>query len=66
MADVTLTTSEILDHMRKRAILKRGIGDRIELRIPDKGLLIVPTHIIDALLVQNKIRHLGGGNFRLA
>jgi hypothetical protein len=62
---VTMSTSEILEHMRSGATLRRGIGDRIELRIPNKGLVIVPTQILDALIDQDKIRVLPGGNFQL-
>jgi hypothetical protein len=62
---VTMSTSEILEHMRNGAKLRRGIGGRIELRIPNRGLLIVPAPILDALL-DAKIVIVPGGSFRLA
>jgi hypothetical protein len=62
---VKMGTSEILEHMRNGVKLRRGIGGRIELRIPNRGLLIVPASILDALLDANKIVAVPGGSFAL-
>ena len=70
MTDVNLSTSDILEHMRKGAKLHRGFADDIELRVKD-GVYKVPASIFDTLIDQHQIKpeRNGGGQrgfYRLA
>ncbi len=69
MTDVSLSASDVLQHLRNGAKLYREFSDKIELRIPGNGTVIVPLAIFDALIDEHKIVSESGqvnGFYRLA
>jgi hypothetical protein len=56
MSDVSMTTSDVLQHMREGATLHRGFGDQIELRLTDGRNVAVPARMFDALIDEHKIK----------
>jgi hypothetical protein len=55
MTKISMSASDVLKHMENGAQFHRAFGDKIELRIPGKGIVIIPLEIFDALLDENKI-----------
>jgi len=55
MANISLSPSDVLKHMENGAHFHRASGGKIELRIPGKGIVIVPVEIFDALIDEQKI-----------
>jgi hypothetical protein len=69
MNEVSMSASDIIEHIRKGAKLYRGFGDNIELRMPDGGLVYVPQLIFDGLVDESRIVSESGvatGFYRLA
>ena len=65
MTEISMTTSYIIEHMKKGAKLHRGFGDKIELRISG-AVVLVPVKIFDSLIDQGQIVFNGDGFYRLA
>jgi hypothetical protein len=55
MTNISMNASNVLKHMEDGAQLHRSFGNKIELRIPGKGVVIVPVEIFDVLLDEQKI-----------
>ena len=65
MSEITMSTSEIVEHMNKGASFYRGFGDQIELRLPN-GVAFVPLTIFDSLIDQGQIVPDKDGFYRVA
>jgi hypothetical protein len=50
-----MSASDVLKHVENGAQFHRAFGGRIELRIPGKGIVIVPVEVFDALIEKHKI-----------
>jgi hypothetical protein len=69
MTNISMSASDVLKHMENGAQFHRAFGDKIELRTPGKGILIIPVEIFDALLDERKIVSQSGqlnGFYRVA
>jgi hypothetical protein len=55
MANISMSASDVLKHMENGAQFHRAFGDNIELRIPGRGVFIIPLEVFDALLDEQKI-----------
>jgi hypothetical protein len=55
MAEISMSTSDILNHMRDGAKLYRGFGDDIELRVPSMGTVKIDPRLFDGLIDEGKI-----------
>jgi hypothetical protein len=55
MTNISMSASDVLKCMENGAQFHRAFGDKIELRIPGKGIVIIPVEIFDALLDEQKI-----------
>jgi hypothetical protein len=65
MNEVSMSTSEIIEHMKKGAKLHRGFADKIELRLPG-GVVFIPQAIFDSLIDQGQIVPEDDGFYRVA
>jgi len=64
MTEISMGTSDIIEHMKNGAKLYRGFGDKIELRL-SSGVVLVPVDIFDSLIDQGQVVSNGGGFYRL-
>ena len=55
MANIPMSASDVLKHMENGAQFHRAFGDKIELRIPGKEIVVVPVEVFDALSEEQKI-----------
>ena len=55
MTDVSMSATDVLEHMKNGAKLYRGFADKIELRIPNKGTVMIPAGIFDSLRDEKRI-----------
>jgi hypothetical protein len=65
MSEITMSTTEIVEHIKKGAKLYRGFGDEIELRLAE-GVAFLPLSIFDSLIDQGQIVPEKGGFYRAA
>jgi hypothetical protein len=65
MNDISMTTTDILEHMRGGAKLFRKFA-QIELRLKDGRKLEVPVQMFDGLMDEHKIVAESRGFYRLA
>lgn len=66
MGEMNLGTSEIIEHLKNGATLQRKFGSsEAQLDIPNKGIVTVPTDIVDSLVDQQQIVEEAGGKYKL-
>jgi hypothetical protein len=65
MNEISMSTSEIVEHLKKGAQLDRGFGDKIELRLSN-GVAFVPLAMLDSLVDQGQIVPGEAGFYRAA
>ena len=55
MTNISMSASDVLKHMENGAQFHRAFGNKIELRIPGKEIVVVPVEVFDALIEEQKI-----------